>query len=323
MNRSDLRRIDLNLLVIFEALMRERNVTRTAEQLSLGQPAVSGALARLRELYGDRLFERSHGTMVPTPRALQVSQLLGPALDSVWNAVTPLKPFEPATTSAVFKVAMSDDVEFALLPRLIQRMRFEAPDAVLVVRRASAAQMPALISSAEVSIAVGYFPQVPSFAKSTVLRSCSTVLLRGDSDDSALTLNQFCERPHALVSYEGGVVGEVDKALAKLQRERRVVLAVSQFTALGALLGGTDLLATVPDFAARALLPIRGLRAETLPIKLDAFDLRMVWRSAGDIDPAEAWMRSCLESCFADGSAAQHADDQGRADALEGKRWVG
>lgn len=300
MNRIDLRRIDLNLLVIFETLMRERSVTRAAEHLSLGQPAVSGALARLRDLYGDPLFERSNGRMQPTARAVQVSQLVGPALDSVSAAVSTLDPFEPAITSAVFKIAMSDDVEFALLPGLIKQLRSEAPHTVIVVRRASPAEIPQLMAAGEISIGVGSFSELPSLMKSTVLRSCRTVVLRADSDQPPITLDEFCERPHAVVSFEGGVMGQIDSALAKLHRERQVVLAVSQFNGLGALLKGTDLLATVPDFAAKALLMTSNIRYEALPIKLEPYDLNMIWRPTGDNDPAERWMRSRLKAYFGD-----------------------
>ncbi|MGE8069149.1 LysR family transcriptional regulator [Pseudomonas sp. NPDC089569] len=91
MKRNDLRNIDLNLLVVFEALIQERNVTRAAQRLALGQPAVSNALARLRCLFNDPLFQRAGRTMQPTPRALRVAQILGPALDSVCHAIAPGK----------------------------------------------------------------------------------------------------------------------------------------------------------------------------------------------------------------------------------------
>ncbi|WP_281439151.1 LysR family transcriptional regulator [Pseudomonas moorei] len=87
MKRNDLRNIDLNLLVVFEALIQERNVTRAAHRLALGQPAVSNALSRLRCLFNDPLFMRSGRMMEPTPRALWAAQILGPALDSVRHAV--------------------------------------------------------------------------------------------------------------------------------------------------------------------------------------------------------------------------------------------
>ncbi|EJM62272.1 LysR family transcriptional regulator [Pseudomonas sp. KB_15] len=88
MKRNDLRSIDLNLLVVFEALIQERNVSRAAEKLALGQPAVSGALGRLRALFNDPLFKRIGHKMEPTARALQVAQTLGPALDSICSVVS-------------------------------------------------------------------------------------------------------------------------------------------------------------------------------------------------------------------------------------------
>ncbi|MVV52251.1 LysR family transcriptional regulator [Pseudomonas sp. PB120] len=91
MKRNDLRSIDLNLLVVFEALIQERNVTRAAEKLCLGQPAVSAALVRLRALFNDPLFERIGRKMQPTARALRAAQTLGPALDSVCTAITNTK----------------------------------------------------------------------------------------------------------------------------------------------------------------------------------------------------------------------------------------
>lgn len=94
MKRNDLRSIDLNLLVVFEALIQERNVTRAAEKLSMGQPAVSAALRRLRNLFNDPLFERAGRNMVPTPRALRAAQTLGPALDAICSTVGFVGRFE-------------------------------------------------------------------------------------------------------------------------------------------------------------------------------------------------------------------------------------
>ncbi len=135
MNRNDLRRVDLNLLIVFETLMHERSVTRAAEKLFLGQPAISAALSRLRILFDDPLFVRSGRTMEPSARAVEIFALLTPALDSISTAVSRAAEFNPATSNAVFRIGLSDDVEFGLLPPLIKRLRAEAPGVVLVIRR--------------------------------------------------------------------------------------------------------------------------------------------------------------------------------------------
>ncbi|MGY8831970.1 MAG: LysR family transcriptional regulator, partial [Pseudomonadales bacterium] len=121
MNRNDLRRVDLNLLIVFETLMHERSVTRAAEKLFLGQPAISAALARLRSLFDDPLFVRTGRSMEPTARAMEIAALLSPALDSISTAVSRAADFHPATSTAVFRIGLSDDVEFGLLPPLIKR----------------------------------------------------------------------------------------------------------------------------------------------------------------------------------------------------------
>lgn len=154
MNRNDLRRVDLNLLIVFETLMHERSVTRAAEKLFLGQPAISAALSRLRNLFDDPLFVRTGRSMEPSARAMEIFALLSPALDSISTAVSRAADFDPATSTAVFRIGLSDDAEFALLPQLLKRVRAEAPGIVLVVRRVNYLLMPALLASGEISVGV-------------------------------------------------------------------------------------------------------------------------------------------------------------------------
>ena len=116
MNRNDLRRVDLNLLVIFETLMFEKNLTRAAEKLFLGQPAVSAALARLRDLFDDPLLVRNGRGFEPTARALAILKELQPAMDTISGAVSRAREFNPATNRDTFRIGLSDDAEFGLFP---------------------------------------------------------------------------------------------------------------------------------------------------------------------------------------------------------------
>jgi LysR family transcriptional activator of mexEF-oprN operon len=163
------------------------------------------------------------------------------------------------------------------------------------VRRANYLLMPNLLASGEISVGVSYTEELPANAKRKVIRRGGSRLLRADSVPGNLSLDDFCARPHAMVSFAGGLIGFIDETLEKLERKRRVVLAVPQFNGLGALLAGTDLVATVPDYAASALIAIGGLRAEPLPFESNTFELHMVWRGAQDNDPAERWLRSRLQ----------------------------
>ncbi|WP_137822771.1 LysR substrate-binding domain-containing protein [Pseudomonas sp. D(2018)] len=295
MNRNDLRRVDLNLLIVFETLMHERSVTRAAEKLFLGQPAISAALARLRTLFDDPLFVRTGRSMEPSARAMEIFALLSPALDSISTAVSRAADFDPATSSAVFRIGLSDDVEFALLPALLRRLRAEAPGVVLVVRRTNYLLMPNLLASGEISVGVAYTEELPANAKRKTLRRSRPKLLRADSVPGALSLDDYSARPHALVSFAGDLGGFVDEELAKVGKTRKVVLAVPQFNGLGTLLAGTDLVAMVPDYTAAALAAAGGLRAEDPPLPVQSFELSMAWRGAQDNDPAERWLRSRIQ----------------------------
>jgi LysR family transcriptional activator of mexEF-oprN operon len=299
MNRNDLRRVDLNLLIVFETLMHERSVTRAAEKLFLGQPAISAALSRLRSLFDDPLFVRTGRSMEPSARAHEIFALLSPALDSISTAVSRAAEFDPATSNAVFRIGLSDDAEFALLPQLLKRIRAEAPGIVLVVRRVNYLLMPTLLASGEISVGVSYTSDLPANAKRKVLRR-SMPLLRADSVPGSISLDDFCARPHALVSFAGDLSGFIDEALDEIGRKRHVVLAVPQFNGLGSLLAGTDIVATVPDYTADALTAAGGLRAEDLPLDVRSFELHMAWRGAQDNDPAERWLRSRIQMFFGD-----------------------
>ena len=302
MNRNDLRRVDLNLLIVFETLMHERSVTRAAEKLFLGQPAISAALSRLRSLFDDPLFVRTGRSMEPTARASEIFGLLSPALDSISTAVSRASEFDPATSTAVFRIGLSDDVEFGLLPALLRRVRAEAPGVVIVVRRANYLLMPNLLASGEISVGVSYTDELPANAKRKTLRKSKPQLLRADSAPGKLTLDEYCARPHALVSFAGDLNGFIDEELEKVGRKRKVVLAVPQFNGLGTLLSGTDLLTIVPDYTAAALTATGGVRAEDVPegIPERTFELSMAWRGAQDNDPAERWLRSRIQMFVAD-----------------------
>ncbi|MDB6442565.1 LysR substrate-binding domain-containing protein [Pseudomonas sp. 21TX0197] len=293
MNRYDLRHADINLLVIFETMMRERNVTRTGERLFLGQATVSSALNRLRTMFDDPLFIRTGRLMEPTARAEEIHVHLGPALESVALALSCAQTFDPRTSEETFHVGLCDEVEYALLPQLMQHLRAEAPNITLVVRRVDSWQLPQLLIAGDISLGVGQAQELPARAHCRSLRPVQPMLLCADSA-GPMSLDEFCRRPHVTVSALGKVTDHVDRALACHGRRRRVVLAVPQFSALPALLVDSDMLAVVPDYAAQAMARIHGLRAEYPPLQLSSPDLAMAWRGTSHADPRERWLRSCF-----------------------------
>ncbi|SIR99891.1 MULTISPECIES: LysR substrate-binding domain-containing protein [unclassified Pseudomonas] len=308
MNRNDLRRADINLLVVFETMMHERNVTRVSEKLFLGQPTISSALARLRLMFDDPLFIRSGRLMEPTSRAREIFSNLSPALDSIAAALSRCQAFEPATSEATFHIGLCDDVEYALLPELLRRLRVEAPGTTLVVRRADQWQVSQLLTSGEISLGISPTLELPANARRKTLRPIRPMLLRADSQPGELTLDEFCRRPHAVVSSMGNVIDDSDRALCLMGRQRRVVLTVPQFSALPVLLAGSDMIAIVPDYVALAMAVLAGMRAQAAPICLPQHELSMVWRGASHNDPGERWLRSRCSALL-----AEQGDSQARS----------
>ena len=292
MNRIDLRRVDLNLLVVFDVIMQERDVMRAAERMFLGQAAVSEALIQLRAMYNDPLFVRIGRHMEPTVRALELEAILRPALNSISTAVSEASLFDPATSKDVVRLGLSDDAELALLPGLMHRLSIEASEMVVVVRRTNYLSVSQQLASGEISLGICYTDDLPADARRKTLRRGRSVMVHADLEGDPMTLDDYCTRPHALVSFAGDLSGFIDHELAALGRSRRVTRAIPQFHGLSTLLPGTLLIATIPDYAAAALTENGRLRSEALPFPAPVFDLSMTWNATRDLDPAQRWLRS-------------------------------
>jgi LysR family transcriptional activator of mexEF-oprN operon len=296
---DSLRNLDLNLLTVFATIMAERSVTRAGERLGLSQPATSGALARLRDAFRDPLFIRTGRAFEPTARALALMERLGPALETLAEAVAPAVPFDPAIDRRDFRIACQDDIAIPLLPRLMPVLGAEAPLCTLTVRRADWKTAPAQLEKAEVSIVLGFMADdLPANAKRRVVVNGHFMVLRADSDPEPISLDAYCARPHVLVTPAGDLRGRADIALEALGRSRRVVLGLTDFALLPSVLAGTDLVATVPDFVAETLAVQGGLRIDPTPFDPPPAVITMAWRGATDGDPAERWLRRQIVSAL-------------------------
>ncbi len=305
MNRNQLRKADINLMVVFETLMLERNVTRAAEKLFLGQPTISSALNRLRALFNDPLLIRVGHRMEPTARAEELIRHLSPALDAMSIALSLSHDFDPQSSTMTFRIGLSDDVEFGLLPPLLRALREEAPHVVFVVQHVDYWRIPDLLAAGDITVGISQTRGLPANAKRKLLRRIHPRVLRADASTTPLTLDEFCTRPHVQVSHTANTSGVVDEWLNEIGRKRHVVLSVPQFSALPALLAGTDLLVGLPDYTAAAMAASGSLFCEPLPFDTPTLDLSMVWLSSMDNDPAERWLRSRLEAHMSDRTREQ------------------
>lgn len=295
MNRNELRKADINLMVVFETLMQERNVTRAAEKLFLGQPTISAALNRLRSLLNDPLFIRVGHRMEPTARAHEILKHLTPALDAMSTALSLTTDFDPSVSKMTFRIGLTDDVEFGLLPAMLKAIREEAPGVVIVVKHVDYLNISEVLMSGDITVGVCLTRELPANAKRKTLRNVQPRLVRADKPVSPMSLDEYCSRPHVVVSHVASVSSFADEWLTALGRKRQVVLSVPQFATLPALMAGTDMISGLSDYAAKAMSALGLLYDEPLPFPTPGLDLSMTWLSVMDSDPAERWLRSRIE----------------------------
>jgi LysR family transcriptional activator of mexEF-oprN operon len=298
-NERDFRHLDLNLLLVFHALREERSVTRAAQRLYLGQPALSGALRRLRAAFGDELFVRTPQGMQPTARALELGRAIDPLLAGLQAAMQRVPAFDPATARRVFRIGLSDALEVALLPRLVRLLAERAPGVQLLVRSADRGNAAALLDEGLVELVVGVFDAAPAWRRQRALFDWTfvcvfnpmLVAVRG----RRLTMKQYLAHPHLLTSFAGELRGIVDDELARLGHERRVVLSSRHFATSPLVVRETAALTTVPTFVAQAWRDALGLAVARLPFEMPTWQVSTMWNAAADSDPGLRWLAGCFD----------------------------
>ena len=291
--------IDLNLLVAFEAIYSERNVTRAARRLGLGQPAMSAALARLRVALGDELFVRTGTVMQPTPKAERIAPAIGSALAQIRDSLNAERPFEPSDARTTFTIASTDYTSLVLLPRLAAALRIAAPNVDLRVVGYEKEALAGRLARNEIDIALGVFPDPPADCVRSYLFSEHFVgLARQDHPAFAagtLDLAAFAALPHALVTVRGDARGAIDESLGAQGLNRRVAMTLPHMMALPAVLRGTDLVAAVPSRLASSI-ELEGLRIFELPMRTEQWEVSILWSPFSRSDRARAWFRATVQA---------------------------
>lgn len=296
-----LENIDLNLLVAFEALSAERNVTRAGARIGRSQPAMSAALARLRDLLGDDLFVRGPGGLQPTPRALDLAGPIGEALSIIRRSLPLMQNFDPAVSTGVVTIGMTDFPASMLMPRIVGALRARAPRMSLrfrtLVGRNDAV---ALLDAGEVdaTISVPPDPAARILSRPLFFESFACLLRADHPAADRLDLKSFAALPHLLVSPENEAYGFVDAALAKLGLTRFIALTVPQLFAVPAVIAASDLIATIPRNAIGDARP--GLRLIAPPLRLDPLPFVLCWHRRNDSHPLQQWARDSIAELAGD-----------------------
>jgi DNA-binding transcriptional LysR family regulator len=303
----NLRSVDLNLLVVFDALITERNVTRAAARNGLSQPAVSKALNRLRYLFDDPLFVRRDRAMEPTARALELAGPIHGALADISRTLTLPAAFDPATVTATVKIATIDLYHTNLLPALVGHLRRHAPGVDLHVRANDCSRLHERLAAGETDIAFAPLGTRTGEISAEPLWNDRLVMLVGRDNpvsepvsiEAYAAASHLVDAGHVQVSVEGVGTSVVDAILAARGLRRRIVLVLPNSAGVPFVVAATDLIATLPSRIVKGLSAVPNIRVLTPPFPDVEVCPHMFWHRRTQNDPLQVWLRGVIHEIAA------------------------
>jgi DNA-binding transcriptional LysR family regulator len=299
---AKIRQLDGSLLLVFRELIHERRTTTVATRLGLSQSAVSHALARLRELFGDPLFVRRSNGLQPTRHALEVAPLVEEIIRVAQNALGAAERFDPRTSARHFRLGAADFMCTLLAAPLLQAFEREAPQARFSFRFLVGSAALEALRRDEIDLALGRFRTLPKgFVVDPLLQEGLCVIARKGHPKvrGSINLETYLALGHVLVSISGELVGLADAALHAQGISRRVVASVPRFLIACAAVAQTDAIATIPrSLAARYAEPL-GLQVVAPPFADEPFPVVAVRRQQPRTDPSIAWLLDQVRSASA------------------------
>jgi DNA-binding transcriptional LysR family regulator len=309
LNRMDLSRLDLNLLVLFETVFEERHVGRAAARLSLSPSAISHGLRRLRGLLNDPLFLKHPKGVVPTARAAALAEPVAAVLADIRRVIGGAESFDPSTSKRRLALGATDGIAAMVLPAVLTAVRREAPGIDVSVRDLQPGEVLAAVDARLVDVALYPLDDMPARCATRVLYEEDFVIAmrRGHPFARAPAAKSYCAAEHLLVSRTGDAAGFVDRALEARGLTRRVAVTVPSFMWALATVAETDLLAALPRRLVGAYGRQFGVIAVDSPVPLKRFRIHAVASHAAMNDAGVAWLVALLER------AARTAQPPGKA----------
>ncbi|WP_166367291.1 LysR family transcriptional regulator [Pseudomonas akapageensis] len=294
----NLSKVDLNLFIVFDAIYTEANLTRAGQIVGITQPAVSNALARLRETFNDPLFVRTAQGMVPTPMAQNIIGPVRNALSLLRVSVQESRIFNPLQANKTFRISMTDLTEAVILPLLFQRLRRQAPaviiESFLCKRRETTKELAAGRLDFAVDAPLNTDPQVRHVKLMEDNYVCA--MRKGHPlYKDKISLDEYLGMTHIHISSRRNGLGHVDLALGKMGVQRKIALRSQHYLMASQVLQQTNMVMTVPERFARR----HELNFVNLPVKdVPPVETHLYWHESTDQDPANRWMREqMIELC--------------------------
>lgn len=301
MHEIDLSQTDLNLLVVLDVLLQERNVTRAAKRLHRTQSAMSHALARLRDQLGDPILVRVGGEMRPTPKAERLGSEVSRLLRTIQRVLGQEAAFDPQTTDRVFTLAAPDFVA-AVMPALVERMAKETPNAGVELAPPARGMFRDLADGRYDLVVAPKQREEMEGILSEPAGSLHWVVFarKGHPALASWGADAWMKWPHIRVRTSSDSESPVDRAARAQGLTRRPGTFLPHFLLAPPLLAATNLLMTVPREVLAQVAPRFDLVTLESPVKLEPISLAIHWSAQLDRDPAITWFRATVKSAFAE-----------------------
>ncbi len=306
-----LKKIDLQLLACLDVLVLERSVTRAAQRLNMSQPAMSAALAKLRDLLQDALLVRTSKGMVPTPRAMEVAESVRIHLRGLEAAIAATAPFEPATATERVRVATTDFTGTLLLPPVANHLSEQAPGISLVVRLPDPSRITEWLQEGECDLAVGFFPDLAGDLRASLLFSdtLSCIGRRGlRGSTSTISLAEYLAARHVIFGSPFTPISTIENlvntTLDRIGIHRHTGIEVPSILLPAYIVAQSDLLATLPTRLAHRFAATLPVDVYELPFTTPALDFSMVWHERTHRIAVHRWVRSVIHQFALDATGA-------------------
>jgi len=298
-DHTNLARVDLNLLVAFDALLTERSVTKAAARVGLGQSAMSHSLARLRQLFDDELFVRAPEGMRPTPKALALADRVRITLSGIQALVSREEEFEPAKAERTFRIGLPDSVEMLIGPKLLAIGCDEAPGVRFRLYSTDERQLLDEIDAdnIDIGIGIGTFPEGQVHHKRRLLATDTYLCMFNAAKvgfKPPISLKDYVRLPHVLTSLRKGERGVVDDALERMRQSRKIALITPRFVGVPFLVAGAPVVTTMHARLARIFAKELNLALSRVPVDLPEVTISMLWHASYDDDPGHIWLRKAI-----------------------------
>jgi DNA-binding transcriptional LysR family regulator len=293
----DMTSLDLNLLVVFDAIYAEQHISRAALRLGKSQPAVSHALSKLRMVLNDPLFVRAGSGVRPTKRAQEVAQPIRDALQLLHSALQDRGPFVPGASMRAFRINMNDYTQTILLSRLVEWLQEFAPVVRLDITSYAAEKLPEALKTGLLELVIDCHPlQTTQLYQQRLFDDEFVCLVRKDHPtiDHTLSRRQFAELPQAAVRVEA-THALLDQALADQGYERRSVLNLPHCWSAPFVVARTDLLMILPKREALDFVSVVPVKILACPVPLPRFATYQYWAEHQHKDRANQWLRNAIK----------------------------